>query len=205
MRSCAAMSAPRGRAYRKGTGLIRCLETTDQVRAARAQAAEEINQFRSTYATKLQFDYPLRPKAARAPFCFRDLSRRRVHLHPLRARGKTRSLRDQGRQAEPNLVPTRERRLHRTQNSSTPATRHRKKEATFTRQTRRELRTNDEPTFHNSGESAEAGRPSAEERAVLAAYRPRLSHGAIMWLTGDKKPSRAPQDRVPPANTAEYQ
>ena len=33
-----------------------------------AQAAEQVNRFRSSYATKLQFDYPLDPKAAHEPF-----------------------------------------------------------------------------------------------------------------------------------------
>ena len=44
------------------------LETTDQIRAAEAQAADEVNRFRADYATKLEFDYPLDPKAAREPF-----------------------------------------------------------------------------------------------------------------------------------------
>ena len=43
-------------------------QTAEQVRAAQVRAAEEINQFRSTYATKLRFDYVLDPKASREPF-----------------------------------------------------------------------------------------------------------------------------------------
>jgi type IV secretion system protein VirB9 len=43
-------------------------QTTEQIRAAEAHAAEEVNQFRSSYATKLRFDYTLDPKLAREPF-----------------------------------------------------------------------------------------------------------------------------------------
>src|SRR5260221_1114306 len=43
-------------------------QTTEQVRAAQARSTEEINQFRSSYATKLRFDYELDPKASRDPF-----------------------------------------------------------------------------------------------------------------------------------------
>src|SRR5579859_4686967 len=39
-------------------------QTADQVRNAQAHAAEEINQFRSAYATKLRFDYALDQKAS---------------------------------------------------------------------------------------------------------------------------------------------
>jgi len=61
------VSAGEADAYKKELDSLRA-ETTDQVRAARAQVAEEINRFRSAYATKLQFDYPLDQKAAREPF-----------------------------------------------------------------------------------------------------------------------------------------
>jgi type IV secretion system protein VirB9 len=43
-------------------------QTAEQVRNAQAHAAEEINQFRSSYATKLHFDYQLDPKGSRDPF-----------------------------------------------------------------------------------------------------------------------------------------
>jgi type IV secretion system protein VirB9 len=61
------VSAGEADAYKKELDSLRA-ETTDQVRAARAQAADEINRFRSAYATRLQFDYPLDAKAAREPF-----------------------------------------------------------------------------------------------------------------------------------------
>jgi type IV secretion system protein VirB9 len=54
-------------AYKKELETLRS-ETAEQVRAAQAQAAEQMNHFRSTYPTKLQFDYVLDSKAAREPF-----------------------------------------------------------------------------------------------------------------------------------------
>jgi type IV secretion system protein VirB9 len=43
-------------------------QKAEEVRAAQARSSEEINQFRSSYATKLRFDYELAPKASRDPF-----------------------------------------------------------------------------------------------------------------------------------------
>jgi type IV secretory pathway VirB9-like protein len=43
-------------------------EAAAEVRAEEKNAAEEINRFRSTYATKLRFDYALDPKLTREPF-----------------------------------------------------------------------------------------------------------------------------------------
>jgi type IV secretory pathway VirB9-like protein len=54
-------------AYKKELSEVR-QQTVEQVRAAQAHASEEINQFRSAYATKLRFDYALDAKAARDPF-----------------------------------------------------------------------------------------------------------------------------------------
>jgi type IV secretory pathway VirB9-like protein len=61
------VSAEEADAYKKELDSLRA-ESSEQVRTARAQVAEEINRFRSAYATKLQFDYPLDGRAARAPF-----------------------------------------------------------------------------------------------------------------------------------------
>ena len=61
------VSAGEAEAYKKELDALR-VETADQVRAARAQASDDINRFRSAYATKLQFDYSLDGKAAREPF-----------------------------------------------------------------------------------------------------------------------------------------
>jgi Conjugal transfer protein len=43
-------------------------QTADQMRAAQAQVSEQVDQFRASYATKLQFDYLLDAKATREPF-----------------------------------------------------------------------------------------------------------------------------------------
>jgi type IV secretion system protein VirB9 len=61
------VSAGEAEAYKKELDTLRS-QTADQVRAAQAQVAEELNHFRSSYATKLQFDYALDPKAAHEPF-----------------------------------------------------------------------------------------------------------------------------------------
>jgi type IV secretory pathway VirB9-like protein len=61
------VSAGEAEAYKKELDTLRS-ETADQLRAARAQAADEANRFRSGYATKLQFDYPLDRKASSEPF-----------------------------------------------------------------------------------------------------------------------------------------
>jgi type IV secretion system protein VirB9 len=44
------------------------IQTAEQIRTAQAQAEEKINHFRSTYATKLAFDYSRDSKSAREPF-----------------------------------------------------------------------------------------------------------------------------------------
>jgi type IV secretory pathway VirB9-like protein len=61
------VSAGEAQAYKKELETLR-LETAEQIRAAQRQSAEEINHFRSTYATKLQFNYTLEAKAGREPF-----------------------------------------------------------------------------------------------------------------------------------------
>ena len=54
-------------AYRKQMEELHAQAAAD-AHAAEAHAQEEVNQFRSTYATKLAFDYALDPKLARPPF-----------------------------------------------------------------------------------------------------------------------------------------
>jgi type IV secretion system protein VirB9 len=61
------VSAGEAQAYKKELETLRT-QTAAQIHAAQAQSAEQINHFRSSYATKLQFDYPLDPKATREPF-----------------------------------------------------------------------------------------------------------------------------------------
>ena len=54
-------------AYKKELETVHT-QTAEQIRAAQAQAEEKVHQFRSTYATKLGFDYSLDSKSAREPF-----------------------------------------------------------------------------------------------------------------------------------------
>ncbi len=54
-------------AYKKELDAVH-IQTAEQIRAAHSHAAEEVNQFRSSYATKLRFDYTLDAKAKREPF-----------------------------------------------------------------------------------------------------------------------------------------
>lgn len=54
-------------AYKKEMADLR-QQTAEQVRAVQVHATEEVNQFRSMYATKLRFDYAVDPKATREPF-----------------------------------------------------------------------------------------------------------------------------------------
>src|SRR5271170_7163586 len=61
------VTAGEAEAYKKELETLRS-QTAEQIRAAQTQSAEQLNRFRSSYATKLQFDYSLDPKAAREPF-----------------------------------------------------------------------------------------------------------------------------------------
>ena len=61
------VSAGEAEAYKKELETLRS-QTADQIHAAQAQSVEQVGRFRSSYATKLQFDYSLDPKAAREPF-----------------------------------------------------------------------------------------------------------------------------------------
>jgi type IV secretion system protein VirB9 len=61
------VSAGEAQAYKKELETLRS-QAADQVRAAQAQAAEQVNRFRASYASKLQFDYTLDSKAGRDPF-----------------------------------------------------------------------------------------------------------------------------------------
>ncbi len=54
-------------AYKKEMADLR-QQSAEQIRNVQAHASEEINQFRSTYATKLRFDYALDTKASHEPF-----------------------------------------------------------------------------------------------------------------------------------------
>jgi type IV secretory pathway VirB9-like protein len=61
------VSAAEAEAYKKELETLRA-QTADQLHAAQAQTGEQVNHFRSSYATKLQFDFLLDAKAAHEPF-----------------------------------------------------------------------------------------------------------------------------------------
>jgi type IV secretory pathway VirB9-like protein len=61
------VSAGEAEAYKKELETLRA-QTAEQVHAAQVQTGEEVNRFRSSYATKLQFDYLFDTKAVREPF-----------------------------------------------------------------------------------------------------------------------------------------
>src|SRR6266852_5534169 len=59
--------AGEAQAYKKELEILRT-QTANEISASQAQAAEEVNKFRTEYQTKLRFDYSLDPKATRDPF-----------------------------------------------------------------------------------------------------------------------------------------
>jgi type IV secretion system protein VirB9 len=61
------VSAGEVQAYKKELETLRT-QAAERIHIAETRAAEQVNHFRSTYATKLQFDYLLNPKAAQEPF-----------------------------------------------------------------------------------------------------------------------------------------
>jgi type IV secretory pathway VirB9-like protein len=61
------VSAGEAEAYKKELETFRA-QAADQLRAVQVQSADQVNRFRSAYATKLQFDYLLDPKSAHEPF-----------------------------------------------------------------------------------------------------------------------------------------
>lgn len=61
------VSAGEAEAYKKELEAMRA-QAAEQVRAAKTESAGELDRFRSSYPTKLQFDYSLDSKAAREPF-----------------------------------------------------------------------------------------------------------------------------------------
>ena len=61
------VSAGEAEAYKKELETLR-LQTAEQIHSAQDKSAEQLNHFRSSYASKLQFDYSIDPKAAREPF-----------------------------------------------------------------------------------------------------------------------------------------
>ena len=79
-------------------------QTAEQVRAAQARAAEEVNQFRSTYPTKLRFDYVLDAKASREPFLVSAIYHDETFTY-IRCAAREKPSLYEVKDGKPNLVP----------------------------------------------------------------------------------------------------
>ena len=90
-------------AYKKELDAVH-IQTAEQVRAAQSRAAEEVNQFRSSYATKLRFDYPLDAKAAREPFLVSAIYHDEIFTY-IRCGAREKPALYEMKDGKPNLVP----------------------------------------------------------------------------------------------------
>jgi type IV secretion system protein VirB9 len=79
-------------------------QAAEQVRAAQARATEDINQFRSTYPTKLRFDYALDTKAAREPFLVSAIYHDETFTY-IRCAAREKPSLYEVKDGKPNLVP----------------------------------------------------------------------------------------------------
>jgi len=90
-------------AYKKEMETVRS-QAADQVRAAQTRAIEEINQFRSAYATKLQFDYVFDPKLSREPFLLTAIYHDETFTF-IRCAAREKPALYEIKDGKPNLVP----------------------------------------------------------------------------------------------------
>ena len=90
-------------AYKKELETLRT-QTEGQIRSAQSRAGEEVNQFRSSYATKLQFDYALDRKAAREPFLVSVIYHDEKFTY-VRCGAREKPSLYETRDGRPNLVP----------------------------------------------------------------------------------------------------
>ncbi len=79
-------------------------QAAEEVRAAQARATEEVSQFRSTYPTKLRFDYALDAKAAREPFLVSAIYHDEAFTY-IRCAAREKPSLYEVRDGKPNLVP----------------------------------------------------------------------------------------------------
>jgi type IV secretion system protein VirB9 len=79
-------------------------QAAEQVRAAQARATEEVSQFRSTYPTKLRFDYALDTKAAREPFLVSAIYHDETFTY-IRCAAREKPSLYEVKDGKPNLVP----------------------------------------------------------------------------------------------------
>jgi type IV secretory pathway VirB9-like protein len=79
-------------------------QASEQVRAAQAHAAEQVNQFRSAYATKLRFDYTLDAKFSREPFLVSAIYHDETFTY-VRCAARERPALYEMKDGKPNFVP----------------------------------------------------------------------------------------------------
>lgn len=79
-------------------------QTAEQVRAAQARSTEEISQFRSSYPTKLRFDYEFDPKASRDPFLVSAIYHDDSFTY-IRSAAREKPVFYEIKDGKPNLVP----------------------------------------------------------------------------------------------------
>jgi len=90
-------------AYRKELDAVHA-QTAEQVRAAQSRATEEVSQFRSSYATKLRFDYALDGRAAREPFLVSAIYHDETFTY-IRSGAREKPALYEIKDGKPNLVP----------------------------------------------------------------------------------------------------
>jgi type IV secretion system protein VirB9 len=79
-------------------------QAAEEVRAAQTRATEEVSQFRSTYPTKLRFDYALDAKAVREPFLVSAIYHDEAFTY-IRCAAREKPSLYEVRDGKPNLVP----------------------------------------------------------------------------------------------------
>jgi type IV secretion system protein VirB9 len=89
-------------AYKKELEAVHT-QTAEQIRAAEEHATEEVNRFRSTYVTKLGFDYSLQPKSAREPFLVSEIYHDDVFTY-IRCAAREKPVLYEIKDGKPNLV-----------------------------------------------------------------------------------------------------
>jgi type IV secretion system protein VirB9 len=90
-------------AYKKELESLRT-QTAEQIRAARAQIAEEENRFRSEYASKLRFDYVVEPAAQREPFLVSQVYHDDAFTF-IRSAAREKPALYETKDGKPNLIP----------------------------------------------------------------------------------------------------
>jgi type IV secretory pathway VirB9-like protein len=90
-------------AYKKELDAVHT-QTAEQIRVAQSHAADEVNQFRSSYATRLRFDFTLDPKATREPFLVSAIYHDESFTY-IRCGAREKPALYEMKDGKPNLVP----------------------------------------------------------------------------------------------------